>query len=61
MENALTAIDKAIADLQKVRDNLQKADRNLRLAGDKLDGLTIQKLVRGSTYMAGLFDSSKPN
>ena len=59
MEGALAAIDKAIADLQKTRDNLQKADRNLRLAGDKLDGLTIQKLVRGSTYMAGLFKPSK--
>ena len=61
MEVAMAAIDKAIADLQKTRENLQKADRNLRLAGDKLDGLTIQKLVRGSTYMTNLFNPAKPD
>ena len=55
MDTALAAVDKAIADLTKVRENIQKASNNLRLAGDKLDGLTVQKLVKGNPFMAELF------
>ena len=45
--DAINAIDKSIAELQKVKDNLLKSDDHLRLANDKVEDLTIRKL----TYM----------
>ena len=45
--DAINAIDKSIAELQKVKDNLLKSDEHLRLANDKVEDLTIRKL----TYM----------
>ena len=45
--DVINAIDKSIAELQKVKDNLLKSDDHLRLANDKVEDLTIRKL----TYM----------
>ncbi|MBP5216527.1 MAG: DUF2130 domain-containing protein, partial [Bacilli bacterium] len=45
---AIAQIDKTIAQMEKVKDNLLKSSRNLRLANDKAQGLTIRKLTKDS-------------
>jgi len=52
---AITEIDKAIERLQKVKDALLGSERNLRLANDKAQDVTIKKLTRGNPTMAGKF------
>ncbi len=42
---AIEEIDKTIQHLQKVKDNLTSSERQLRLANDKAEGLTIRKLT----------------
>lgn len=53
----LSQLDKAIGLLEKARDDLKSCDRNLRLAGDKADGLDFPKLVRGNPSMAAVYES----
>ena len=53
---AIDEIDKAIARLQKVKDALQGSERNLRLANDKAQDVTIKKLTRGNPTMAAKFE-----
>ena len=57
--DAISAIDKSIADLQKVKDNLLKSDDHLRLANDKVDNLTIRKLTYKNTTMKEKFDQAR--
>ena len=52
---AIDEIDKAIARLHKVKDALQGSERNLRLANDKAQDVTIKKLTRGNLTMAAKF------
>ena len=52
---AIDEIDKAIVRLQKVKDALQGSERNLRLANDKAQEVTIKKLTRGNPTMAEKF------
>ena len=52
---AIDEIDKAIARLQKVKENLVSSENNLRLANDKADGLTIRKLTAHNPTMAEKF------
>lgn len=52
---AITEIDKAIERLQKVKDALLGSERNLRLANDKAQDVTIKKLTRGNPTMAAKF------
>ena len=40
-QKAVEGIDKAIAMLQKIRDGFVSSENNLRLAGEKLDGLLV--------------------
>ena len=56
--DAIAAIDKSIADLQKVKDNLLKSDDHLRLANDKVENLTIRKLTYKNTTMKEKFDQA---
>ena len=53
---AIEEIDKSIEHLQKIKDALLGSDRNLRLANDKAEALTIKKLTRGNPTMKALFD-----
>lgn len=46
--STIEEIDKTIAHLQKVRDNLTSTDNNLRLANEKLQGITTKKLAKNS-------------
>lgn len=54
-QEAISEIDKAIDRLQKVKDALLGSERNLRLANDKAQDVTIKKLTRGNPTMAGKF------
>jgi hypothetical protein len=42
--------------LQKTKDALLGTDRNLRLANDKAQDVTIKKLTRGNPTMKAKFD-----
>jgi hypothetical protein len=53
---AVEEIDKSIAMLQKIKDNLLGSENNLRLANDKADALTIKKLTRGNPTMKAKFE-----
>lgn len=52
---AIEEIDKTIDHLQKTKDALISSDRNLRLANNKAEELTIKRLTRNSPTMAKLF------
>lgn len=52
---AIEEIDRTIDHLQKTKDALISSDRNLRLANNKAEELTIKKLTRNSETMAKLF------
>ncbi|MFJ3956993.1 DUF2130 domain-containing protein [Arthrobacter sp. NPDC090010] len=52
---AIEQIDKSIAQLQKVKESLLGSERNLRLANDKAQDVTIKKLTRGNPTMAAKF------
>ena len=52
---AIDEIDKTIDHLNKTKEALLSSDRNLRLANDKAQDLTIKKLVKGNKTMAELF------
>lgn len=54
-EEAIKQIDKSIAAMNKVKDELQASARNLRLANDKAQEVTIKKLTRGNETMAKKF------
>ena len=58
-QTAIDEIDKSIDHLQKTRDALVGADRNLRLANDKAQDVTIKKLTRGNPTMKARFDELK--
>ena len=51
-KKAIDKIDKSIDHLQKTKDALLGTDRNLRLANDKTQDVTIKKLTRGNPTMA---------
>jgi len=54
-DTAIAEIDKSILHLQKTKDALLSTDRNLRLANDKAQGVTVKKLTRRNPTMAGKF------
>ena len=54
-KKAIDEIDKSIDHLQKTKDALLGTDRNLRLANDKAQDVTIKKLTRGNPTMAAKF------
>jgi len=54
-QTAIDEIDKSIDHLQKTKEALIGADRNLRLANDKAQDVTIKKLTRANPTMAGKF------
>jgi hypothetical protein len=54
-KTAIEDIDKTISLLQKTKENLLGSEKNLRLANDKADGLTIKRLTRGNPTMTAKF------
>ena len=55
-QTAITEIDKSIDHLQKTKDALLGTDRNLRLANDKAQDVTIKKLTRKNPTMQAKFE-----
>ncbi len=55
-KTAIDEIDKTISHLQKTKDALLSSENNLRLANNKADDLTIQKLTYGNPTMKAKFD-----
>ena len=53
---AIEKIDKSIKNLQETRAALLASENNLRLANDKLDGLTVKKLVKKNESMKKMFE-----
>jgi hypothetical protein len=58
-QQAIDEIDKSIDHLQKTKDALLGADRNLRLANDKAQDVTIKRLTKGNPTMAAKFAELK--
>jgi hypothetical protein len=58
-QTAIEEIDKSIDHLQKTKEALLGTDRNLRLANDKAQDVTIKKLTRGNATMAAKFAELK--
>ena len=58
-QTAIEEIDKSIIHLQKTKEALQGTNRNLRLANDKAQDVTIKKLTRKNPTMAGKFEKLK--
>lgn len=54
-QTAIDEIDKSINHLQKTKDALLGTDRNLRLANNKAQDVTIKKLTRKNPTMAAKF------
>ncbi|MBP5678398.1 MAG: DUF2130 domain-containing protein [Bacilli bacterium] len=53
---AIEEIDKSIDHLQKIKEHLQKTDDNLRLANNKAEDLTVQKLTHNNPTMKQMFE-----
>ena len=58
-QTAVDEIDKSIDHLQKTKEALLGTNRNLRLANDKAQDVTIKKLTRGNPTMAAQFADLK--
>ncbi|MFK7888774.1 MAG: DUF2130 domain-containing protein [Gammaproteobacteria bacterium] len=56
-QKAIDEIDKSIDHLQKTKDALLGTDRNLRLANNKAQDVTIKKLTRRNPTMAAKFEA----
>jgi hypothetical protein len=52
---AIDEIDKSIDHLQKTKEALLGTDRNLRIANDKAQDVTIKRLTKGNPTMAAKF------
>ncbi|MDP4723444.1 MAG: DUF2130 domain-containing protein [Crocinitomicaceae bacterium] len=53
---AIKEIDKTIATLMKVKENLIGSENNLRIANNKAEEITIKKLTHGNPTMKQKFD-----
>lgn len=60
-QTAIEEIDKSIDHLQKTKDALLGTDRQLRLANDKAQDVTIKKLTHGNPTMKEKFKALEPD
>ena len=58
-QKAIAEIDKTIDELNKVKADLLSSERNLRLANDKAQDLSVKKLTKDNPTMRKLFEESK--
>ena len=56
--DAIDEIDKTIDHLNKIRDALTSSERQLRLANDKADSLSIKKLTKNAPSVRALFEGT---
>lgn len=57
-DTAIEEIDKTIDHLNKVKDALLSSNRNLRIANDKAQDLTIKKLTKNAPSLADKFNNT---
>ena len=55
-KDAIADIDKTIKALEKTKEDLMSSDRNLRLANDKAQDLSIKKLTKNAPSVKAMFD-----
>ena len=60
-DKAVDEIDKTIQHLEKVKKELLGSDNQLRIANNKVDGVSIKKLTRGNKTMQEKFEELKKN
>ncbi|MBQ6456699.1 MAG: DUF2130 domain-containing protein [Mogibacterium sp.] len=60
-EDAINEIDKSIRQLEKVKDALTSSERNLRLANDKAQDLSIKKLTKNAPTVRAMFEEIEEN
>ena len=58
---AIEQINKAIKDLEKVRDALMLSDKHLIAAEHKMDDLTVKRLTRKNPTMRAKFEELSEN
>ncbi len=56
-QDAIEDIDKTIKALEKTKADLLSSDRNMRLANDKAQDLTIKKLTKNAPAVKAMFDA----
>ncbi|HEX9980765.1 MAG TPA: DUF2130 domain-containing protein [Flavobacterium sp.] len=59
--DAITSIDKSIKELERTKEALLSSERNLRLANEKTDDLTIKKLTHNNPTMKARFEQLTKN
>ena len=55
-KDAIKEIDKAIEALKNTKERLESSDRNLRLANDKAQDMSIKKLTKNAPSVKAMFD-----
>lgn len=55
-DDAIKDIDATIKKLEKIKEELTSSDNNLRIANNKLEGLTVKKLTHKNPTMKAAFD-----
>lgn len=60
-QDAIDDIDRTIKALEKTKADLLSSDRNLRLANDKAQDLSIKKLTKNAPTVKAMFDELKKN
>jgi len=58
-KTAIEEIDKSIDHLQKIKDNLLGSERQLRLANDKAEDLTIKRLTKNAPSVRAMFEEQR--
>lgn len=58
-QTAIEEIDKTIDHLQKVKEGLLGSERQLRLANDKAQDLSVKKLTKNCPSVAEMFENSR--
>ena len=58
-QDAISGIDKAIKNLQNIKESLQLSEKHLNTANNKLEDLTIKKLTKNNPTMQAKFDALK--
>lgn len=58
-QKAIEEIDKSIEHLNKIKEALTSSEKNLKLANDKAEDLSIKKLTRNNPTMKAKFEEAK--
>ena len=58
-DKAIEEIDKTIQHLEKVKSELHGSDKQLRVATNKVEDVTVKKLTKDNPTMQAKFDNLK--